>query len=133
MAWRGGEGFTLSREWPFSSQLLRDSTCQQMSGHRGGLCQSCSLRKHHPLERRHRGPPFSGWGLACHLPVHLLVAHGNLPLMLRTTLPCQPCVGCPGDPWIVTDLCFQLPALKGKPWKQLQFSWLSLEPQMSTK
>ena len=78
-------------------------------------------------------PPFSGWGLACHLPVHLLVAHGNLPLMLRTTLPCQPCVGCPRDPWIVTDLCFQLPALKGKPWKQLQFSWLSLEPQMSTK
>ena len=52
-----GWGLTRSREWPFSSQLLRDSTCQQMSGHRGGLCQSCSLRKHHPLERRHRGPP----------------------------------------------------------------------------
>ena len=78
-------------------------------------------------------PPSSGWGLASHLPVHLLVAHGNLPLMCRTTLPCRPRGGCPGDPWIITDLCSQLPALKGTPWKQLQFSGLSLEPQMSTK
>lgn len=57
--WPGEEGewgFTQSREWPFS-QLLRDSTCQQMSSHRGGLCRSCSLRKYYPLERRHRGPP----------------------------------------------------------------------------
>lgn len=122
--------FTRSREWPFSSQLLRDSTVSRCL-----VTEEDSASPAHSENTTHwRGdtgvPPFSGWGLSCHLPVHLLVA---LPLMLRTTVPCQPCVGCAGDPWIVTDLCFQLSALKGKPWKQLQFSWLSLEPQISTK